>query len=55
MLTSAFAVFLLYGVIGTGEVVIKIIVDSLLFLVSFIVQREWVFKDRRRNVKEQGV
>jgi glycosyltransferase involved in cell wall biosynthesis len=55
MLTSAFVVFLLYGVIGTGEVVIKIIVDSLLFLVSFIVQREWVFKDRRRNAKEQGV
>jgi glycosyltransferase involved in cell wall biosynthesis len=41
---SALGVHYLYSVINSGEVGIKVAVDSLLFLVSFIIQREWVFK-----------
>ncbi len=44
MLVSAVGVYLLFNFIGINEVVIKIIVDALLFVVSFYVQREWVFK-----------
>lgn len=44
MLVSAVGVYLLFDFIGINEVVIKIIVDALLFVVSFYVQREWVFK-----------
>ncbi|CAG9621137.1 bifunctional glycosyltransferase family 2/GtrA family protein [Sutcliffiella rhizosphaerae] len=46
MLASALAVYLIYLMVGFGEVGIKIIVDFLLFLVSFVIQREWVFKKR---------
>lgn len=44
MLISAYLVQSIFQVIGNGEVVIKILVDTLLFVLSFIVQREWVFK-----------
>jgi glycosyltransferase involved in cell wall biosynthesis len=49
---SALGVHYLYSFFNSGEVGIKIIVDSLLFLISFIIQREWVFKDdyKRRAV-----
>ncbi|WP_034765427.1 bifunctional glycosyltransferase family 2/GtrA family protein [Rossellomorea vietnamensis] len=42
---SALAVHYIYSAVSSGEVVIKVIVDSLLFLVSFVIQREWVFKN----------
>jgi glycosyltransferase involved in cell wall biosynthesis len=42
---SALGVHYIYSAVSSGEVVIKIIVDSLLFLVSFVIQREWVFKN----------
>lgn len=44
MCISALVVYLLHSMIGQGEVAIKIIVDTMLFIVSFYVQREWVFK-----------
>jgi glycosyltransferase involved in cell wall biosynthesis len=44
MLISALIVNELYHLIGSGEVAIKILIDSLLFLISFIIQRDWVFK-----------
>jgi glycosyltransferase involved in cell wall biosynthesis len=49
---SALGVHYLYSVINSGEVGIKVVVDSLLFLVSFIIQREWVFKSdyKRREL-----
>ena len=43
MLLSAIGVSLIYMQIHQGEVVIKMIVDSALFLGSFRVQRDWVF------------
>lgn len=44
MLASAGGVFLIYQAIGFGEVGIKVFVDGILFLISYVIQREWVFK-----------
>ncbi|MDQ0297716.1 dolichol-phosphate mannosyltransferase [Salibacterium salarium] len=41
---SAGGVYILYHSIGAHEVWIKIGVDSFLFLLSFYIQRSWVFK-----------
>jgi glycosyltransferase involved in cell wall biosynthesis len=46
MLASAIAVYLIFEMIGFGEVGIKIVVDFMLFLASFVIQREWVFKKK---------
>lgn len=45
MITSAVTVHFIYGLIGSSEITIKIIVDGLLFLISYISQKKWVFKD----------
>jgi len=45
MLISAFAVSFIFNIIGRhSEVLIKIIVDIILFFINFKIQREWVFK-----------
>ncbi|MGN8646367.1 glycosyltransferase [Gracilibacillus sp. HCP3S3_G5_1] len=44
MLISSYGVYLIYMMIGSGEVVIKIFVDTILFLMSYYIQRVWVFK-----------
>jgi len=46
MFLSSFGVYLLYLLFGNGEVLIKIFVDSILFLMSFYIQRAWVFKEK---------
>lgn len=46
MLCSSYGVVLLYNILGWKEVGIKIIVDVSLFFISFLVQREWVFKNK---------
>lgn len=43
-MVSAAAVSLLFQLIGLNETMIKIIVDTCLFIFSFQIQREWVFK-----------
>ncbi|MCR4689146.1 MAG: bifunctional glycosyltransferase family 2/GtrA family protein [Saccharofermentans sp.] len=45
MCLSAALVWLLSTVIGIPKVVIKAIVDTVLFLISFRVQKKWIFKD----------
>ncbi|WP_099361246.1 glycosyltransferase [Fredinandcohnia onubensis] len=52
MLASAFFVYLIYLLIGQGEIFIKIVVDTLLFLVSFYIQREWVFKSKQSKASQ---
>lgn len=47
MVLSASLVHGAYDLFGKGEIVIKAIVDSLLFLVGFVIQREWVFKKKK--------
>ena len=42
---SAFLVNRLYPLFGGAEVAVKIPVDVFLFFVSFVVQREFVYKD----------
>ena len=45
MLTSAGAVHFLYSEwLHNGEVLLKMLVDTALFLFAFVVQRKWVFK-----------
>ncbi len=49
MLCSAFLVNLLYGLIGGTEVFIKMPVDILLFFISFVIQREFVYHGKRTS------
>lgn len=44
MLCSAFVVNALYGLIGGTEVFVKMPVDILLFFLSFVIQREFVYR-----------
>ena len=44
MLASGFLVEKIYGLLMIPEVLIKIPVDVILFLVSFWVQRDFVYK-----------
>jgi len=47
MAISAGLVHGLFFLTSRGEVVIKGVVDSILFLVGFIIQRDWVFKKKK--------
>lgn len=45
MLTSAGSVHLLYAEwLGRGEVILKVLVDIVLFIFGFVAQRSWVFR-----------
>lgn len=46
MMCSAFLVNGLYGLIGGTEVLIKMPVDVLLFFLSFVIQREFVYRKK---------
>lgn len=51
MTLSALGVSYIYGLafiqrLGIGETVVKIVLDAILFLVSYSVQRSWVFKKK---------
>ncbi len=46
---SAALVTLLFGLWGGSELLIKIVVDSLLFLISFQIQRIFVFASRKKH------
>lgn len=46
MLVSAASVHLLYAEwLGRGEIVLKILVDTVLFIFGFVAQRAWVFRN----------
>ena len=47
MLVSAFSVYIIDNIINFNATVVKIIIDSIIFVVNFYVQREWVFKERK--------
>lgn len=44
MFVSAFAVSAIYDNLGGSATFIKLIVDTIIFIVNFYLQREWVFK-----------
>ena len=46
MVLSAFGVSWLFTIIGGNETLVKIVVDTILFMISFQIQREWVFKKK---------
>ena len=47
MSLSAFLVGRLYPLFGGAEVLVKIPVDILLFFLSFVIQREFVYANKR--------
>ena len=46
MFISAFAVSELYKVLNMDSTLIKVIVDTIIFLINFVIQREWVLKKK---------
>jgi glycosyltransferase involved in cell wall biosynthesis len=44
MAVSALLVYLLFLLLRQGEVILKVVVDSSLFFVSYYVQKRWIFK-----------
>ena len=46
MLISGYAVTYIVKFININATVIKIVVDTIIFLVNFVIQREWVFKNK---------
>ena len=46
MLISGYAVTYIAKFININATVIKIVVDTIIFLVNFVIQREWVFKNK---------
>lgn len=51
---SAFLVDLLYGLTGGLEVAVKVPVDVLLFFLSFAIQREFVYRSRKKHCKKDN-
>jgi putative flippase GtrA len=46
MFISAFVVSELFKVLNMDSTLIKVIVDTIIFLINFVIQREWVFKKK---------
>ena len=46
MFISAFAVSKLFEVLHVNSTLIKVIVDTIIFVINFVIQREWVFKKK---------
>lgn len=44
MFISAFSVSAIYKVLQINSTLIKIVVDTIIFVINFVIQREWVFK-----------
>ncbi len=49
MMASAFLVDLLFGLTGGYEVVVKMAVDVILFFISFVIQREFVYRKKAES------
>lgn len=50
MLVSAGSVHLLYAEwLGRGEVILKVLVDTILFVFGFVAQRAWVFRKEEKE------
>lgn len=46
MFISAFAVSELFKLLHINSTLIKVIVDTIIFIINFVIQREWVFKKK---------
>ena len=47
MFISAFAVSELFKILKINSTLIKIVVDTIIFIINFVIQREWVFKKNK--------
>lgn len=41
----------LFSLQGFGKTLIKLLIDSILFMLTFQIQREWVFKKKKNSIK----
>jgi len=46
MFISAFAVSELFKLLNVNSTIIKVVVDTIIFVINFVIQREWVFKKK---------
>ncbi len=46
MFISAFAVSELFKLLQINSTLIKVVVDTIIFIINFVIQREWVFKKK---------
>lgn len=49
MFISAFAVSELFKILHINSTLIKVVVDTIIFVVNFVIQREWVFKKEKKT------
>ena len=49
MFISAFSVSAIFKVTRISSTIIKVIVDTIIFVINFVIQREWVFKKSKLN------
>lgn len=47
MFISAFTVSWLFETLKINSTIIKVVVDAIIFLINFVIQREWVFKSKK--------
>ena len=47
MFISAFAVSELFKLLHINSTLIKVVVDTIIFIINFVIQREWVFKKKQ--------
>lgn len=48
MFVSAFAVSQLFKLLNINSTIIKVVVDTIIFIINFVIQREWVFKKKEK-------
>lgn len=46
MFISAFAVSELFKLLEINSILLKVIIDTIIFIINFVIQREWVFRDK---------
>ena len=49
MFISAFAVSELFKILQMNSTLIKVVVDTIIFIINFVIQREWVFKSEKKS------
>jgi len=54
MMASAVGVTYVYKILPIAVTLVKVIIDALLFMLCFQIQREWVFKDKNADIGSSG-
>ena len=48
MLISAFIVSEIFDMFNVNATLIKVVVDAIIFVINFIIQREFIFKNKKK-------